>query len=159
MLEKKPDDTVNFDVPHPPKGEIESDLEKAQTQPNIAQLTREQSHVSHHELHCAVGHHVEANAAQYERFSNHKKLIITCVLSICGFLAPISSTTILAAIPEVAAEFHSSGTIINLSNALYLVFMGISPCLWGPLSQIYGRRWVSTTGRRALWRANTDQSS
>ena len=147
MLEKKSDDTVDFDVSQTPGVETDVDLEKARIEPDGPQLTHEQSHVSHHELHGAVSHHVEADAAQYERFSNHKKVIITCVLSLCGFLAPISSTTILAAIPEVAAEFNSTGTIINLSNALYLVFMGISPCFWGPLSGIYGRRWVRTTGR------------
>lgn len=150
MLEKKPDDTVDFDVSRTPGVETDANLKKARIEPDSPQLTREQSHVSHHELHGAVSHYVEADAAQYERFSNHKKVIITCVLSLCGFLAPISSTTILAAIPEVAAEFRSTGTIINLSNALYLVFMGISPCFWGPLSGIYGRRWVRRTGRRSL---------
>ena len=150
MLGKKPDDTVDFDMSQTPGVETDVDLEKARIKPDGPQLIRELSHVSHHELHGAISHHVEADTAQYERFSNHKKVIITCVLSLCGFLAPISSTTILAAIPEVAAEFHSTGTIINLSNALYLVFMGISPCFWGPLSGIYGRRWVRTTDRRSL---------
>jgi hypothetical protein len=145
MLKNKPADIINHDRPHQPTIETDIDLEKAPTEADVPPLTREHSHVSHHELHGAVSHHVEADAAQYERFSNHKKVVITCVLSICGFLAPISSTTILAAIPEVAAEFHSTGTIINLSNALYLAFMGLSPCFWGPLSQIYGRRWVSNT--------------
>lgn len=147
MHEKNLADQTSFEGAHPLTVEPEIDLEKARTEPDVPQLAREHSHVSHHELHGAVSH-VEADAAQYERFSNHRKVIITSVLSICGFLAPISSTTILAAIPEVAAEFHSTGTIINLSNALYLVFMGLSPCFWGPLSQIYGRRWVSAT--RAL---------
>jgi multidrug resistance protein len=32
--------------------------------------------------------------------------------------------------------------VINLTNALYMLFMGISPCFWGPLSQVYGRRWT-----------------
>ncbi|KAF2671941.1 MFS general substrate transporter [Microthyrium microscopicum] len=67
--------------------------------------------------------------------------VMTAVLSYCGFLAPISSTTILSAVPEVAADFHTSGTIIAVSNALYLIFMGLSPLFWGPVGQIYGRRW------------------
>jgi len=142
MLEKVADDTANPDIIQSQPVGIDIDLEKAQTVPVVAQLTREQSHISHHELSGAVSHHVEVDAAQYERFSNQRKTTITCVISICGLLAPISSTTILAAIPEVAAEYGSTGAIINLSNAMYLVFMGISPCVWGPLSQIYGRRWV-----------------
>jgi MFS family permease len=49
----------------------------------------------------------------------------------------------LAAVPEVAATYNSTGTVINLSNALYMLFMGVSPCVYGPLSQVYGRRIVS----------------
>ncbi|RVX66590.1 hypothetical protein B0A52_09467 [Exophiala mesophila] len=101
------------------------------------------STTSHHDIHAVPSHSssfVEVNAAQYERFTERRKLVITAVLSLCGFLAPISSTTILAAIPEVAETYDTSGSIINLSNALYLIFMGLSPCLWGPLSSLYGRR-------------------
>ena len=144
MTEKNGNDNVDFDIPSQPPIESDVNPEKAQPKPDVVQLTREASHISHHDLGGAVAHnYVEADAEQYERFSSHKKVIITCVISICGLLAPISSTTVLAAIPEVAATFHTSGTIINLSNALYLVFMGISPCFWGPLGQIYGRRFVS----------------
>ena len=85
--------------------------------------------------------HIEINAAQYERFSDRRKHAITAILSLCGFLAPISSTTILSAIPEVAATYNTSGSIINLSNALYMIFMGLSPSFWGPISSVYGRRW------------------
>ncbi|KAK7035974.1 MFS general substrate transporter [Favolaschia claudopus] len=79
----------------------------------------------------------------YERLSPSRKVIISCILSLCGFLAPISSTTVLSAVPEVASTFNSTGSIINISNAVYMIFMGISPCFWAPLSQVYGRRWIS----------------
>jgi MFS family permease len=106
-------------------------------------LIRIQSAFSSHDIHGVPSHSssfIEVNAAQYERFTERRKIVITCVLSLCGFLAPISSTTILAAIPEVAETFNTTGSIINLSNALYLIFMGLSPSLWGPISTIYGRR-------------------
>lgn len=86
--------------------------------------------------------YVEVPDEVYDRLAPSQKLVIVALLSFCSFLAPISSTTILAAIPEVAATYKSTGTIINLSNALYMLFMGVSPCFWGPLSQVYGRRWV-----------------
>ncbi|EXJ87963.1 hypothetical protein A1O1_04890 [Capronia coronata CBS 617.96] len=108
-------------------------------------LSRIQSTFSQHDIQGIPSHtssYQEIDAAQYERFSDRRKVVISCVLALCGFLAPISSTAILAAIPEVAATYNTTGTIINLSNALYLVFMGLSPCLWGPLSTIYGRRWI-----------------
>ncbi|KAH8685750.1 major facilitator superfamily domain-containing protein [Tricladium varicosporioides] len=86
--------------------------------------------------------YVEIPDEVYDRLPNSRKMIIVALLSFCSFLAPISSTTILSAIPEVAQTYHSTGTIINLSNALYMLFMGVSPCVWGPLSQVYGRRWI-----------------
>lgn len=86
--------------------------------------------------------YIEVPDEVYDRLSPSRKLVIVGLLSFCGFLAPISSTAVLAAIPEVASTYNSTGTIINLSNALYMLFMGISPCFWGPLSQVYGRRIV-----------------
>jgi hypothetical protein len=87
--------------------------------------------------------HVEVPDEVYDRLPPSRKVVIVTLLSYCSFLAPISSTTILSAIPEVASTYSSTGTIINLSNALYMLFMGVSPAFWGPLSQVYGRRWVS----------------
>lgn len=78
----------------------------------------------------------------YDRIAPSKKLVIVALLSFCSFLAPVSSTTVLAATPEVAATYDTTGTIINLSNALYMVFMGVSPMFLGPISQVYGRRIV-----------------
>jgi len=79
----------------------------------------------------------------YDRLSSPRKIGVIIVVSFCSFLAPISSTTILAGVPEVSATYGTSGSVVNLSNALYMLFMGISPCFWGPMSQVYGRRNVS----------------
>lgn len=108
--------------------------------PDLRQID---SHISTHDA--PMQHYtsyIEVPDEVYDRIKPSRKLVIVALLSYCSFLAPISSTTILAAVPEVAATYSSTGTIINLSNALYLTFMGISPCFWGPLSQVYGRRWV-----------------
>src|SRR6201996_2516772 len=83
------------------------------------------SHISTAEI-ATVDPYKEQGDEIYNKFSNHRKHIMTFVLSFCGFLAPISSTTVLSAIPEVAQTYRTTGSIINISNALYLVFMGIS---------------------------------
>lgn len=93
---------------------------------------------------------VEIPDEVYDRLPNHRKLMIVALLSFCSFLAPASSTSVLAATPEVAAEFGTTGPIINVSNALYMLFMGISPLFWGPLSQVYGRRPVSATPQKNI---------
>ncbi|KAF6824815.1 major facilitator superfamily transporter [Colletotrichum musicola] len=79
--------------------------------------------------------------AIYARFSPGRKRLITAVVACGGIASTVSSLLLLAAIPEIAAEFDSSGSIINVSNAIYTVFMGVSTLFWGPMSQVYGRKW------------------
>ncbi|KAH8885994.1 MFS general substrate transporter [Thozetella sp. PMI_491] len=79
----------------------------------------------------------------YDKLPIRRKQIILALLSFCSFLTPISSTSFLSAGPEVAEEYHTTVAIINLANAMYMLFMGLSPLIWGPLSQCFGRRWVT----------------
>lgn len=92
---------------------------------------------------------VEVPDAVYDRFPRHRKAVMVVLLSFCSFLSPISSTSVLAATPEVAAEYGTTGTVINLANAMYMLTMGISPVFWAPMSEVYGRRRVSCCG--GLW--------
>lgn len=107
------------------------------------QLQRTVSSISHHDMtnvqYVATGD----NDVVYNKFSERRKMVVVAVVSFCSFLAPISSTTVLSAVPEVAATFNTDGSIINVSNALYMLFMGLSPCFYGPYGNIYGRKWVS----------------
>ncbi|PSR99025.1 major facilitator superfamily domain-containing protein [Coniella lustricola] len=89
--------------------------------------------------------YVDVPDSVYDRFSERRKIVIVMLLSVCSFLAPISSTTVLSATPEVAAEYKTTGTIVNISNAMYMLFMGISPVVWGPLSEVWGRKWITRT--------------
>lgn len=76
----------------------------------------------------------------YTRFSPLQKHLIMATISFCGFITPLASTAILVAIPEVASSLHTTGVIINISNALFFVSMALSPLVWGPLSGVLGRR-------------------
>lgn len=139
---KDSDSAINYD---PEKQSIHGESEQPERM-----LGRSQSHVTNTDIVPTVDPYAEAGDEIYNRFSKKRKHIITAVLSFCGFLAPISSTTVLSAIPEVAAQFNTTGTIINVSNALYLVFMGLSPLFWGPMGRVYGRRWVSFLPRTSM---------
>ncbi|PLB40760.1 putative MFS transporter [Aspergillus candidus] len=103
-------------------------------------LVQDQGPMSHHDMAMAKDGYEEKDAAQYERFSPARKAVIVSILSYCAFLAPISSTAILAAVPELAKTYETTSDIINASNALYLAFMGIASTFWGPVSQVWGRR-------------------
>ena len=94
----------------------------------------------------ASGHdeHHEAGDEVYNKFSHPRKVVMVTVLSFCSFLAPISSTSILAASPEVVKTYHTTGAIFNISNALYMIFMGLSALVYGPLGTTYGRKWPMT---------------
>lgn len=122
----------------------ESEIQRAQSRHSqregaVNSLDHVRSHVSHHDM-VANDDFREVDAEQYLRFSPARKVIIVGVLSFCSFLAPISSTSILAAIPEVAKTYNTTGSVINASNALYMAFMGIAAPFWGPFSQVWGRR-------------------
>ncbi|KAI4914446.1 hypothetical protein J4E85_010509 [Alternaria conjuncta] len=79
------------------------------------QLQRTVSSVSHHDManvqYIATGD----NDVIYSKFTERRKMVIVAVVSFCSFLAPISSTTVLSAVPEVAETFgwFLSGTLIG----------------------------------------------
>lgn len=79
----------------------------------------------------------------YDKYTPRRKAVMVALLSYCAFLPSISSTSTLSATPEIAAEFHTTGPIINVSSALYILMMGLSPMVWGPLSQVFGRRIIT----------------
>ncbi|KAI2628494.1 MFS general substrate transporter [Hypoxylon sp. NC1633] len=79
----------------------------------------------------------------FDKYTPRRKSVMVALLSYCAFLAAISSTSTLSATPEIAAEFHTTGSIVNVSSALYILLMGLSPMVWGPLSQVIGRRIIA----------------
>ncbi|KAH7303954.1 major facilitator superfamily domain-containing protein [Stachybotrys elegans] len=81
----------------------------------------------------------------YDKMPRNKRRLIVFLVSWCGLLSPLSSTAVLSAIPEVTETYNTTASMVGVSNALYLVFMGLSPLFWGPLNRVYGRRWTSIT--------------
>ncbi|KAJ5293852.1 hypothetical protein PENANT_c002G10529 [Penicillium antarcticum] len=112
---------------------------QSQREADRTSLDHVRSHVSHHDMP-ATDEFQEVDAEQYLRFSPARKVVIVGILAFCSFLAPISSTSILAGVPEVAKTYNTTGSVINASNALYMAFMGIAAPFWGPFSQVWGRR-------------------
>ncbi|KAJ0309513.1 hypothetical protein COL516b_002758 [Colletotrichum fioriniae] len=82
----------------------------------------------------------------YDRFTPGRKRLITAIVSFGGLGINLASLLVLSALPEVAAAFNTTGTVINFTNALFLLMMGIGVLFWGPLSQVYGRKWGALGG-------------
>lgn len=142
--------------------EEESSPQTAVRVPNQEAINRTTSHISGHDafepaatITASDGNvpYREAGDEIFDKVSSRRKVAIVTVLSFGAFLSPISSTSVLAATPEVAKTFNSTGSIINLSNAAYMIVMALSPLFWGPMSQVYGRRSVSACGvlQSVLW--------
>lgn len=80
---------------------------------------------------------------KYDRFTRNQKRLYLFIVTVACFLSPISTTMFLPAVPEIAAQFHTTGTTINISNAVYCVVMAISPLIVGTLCKSYGKRYMS----------------
>lgn len=131
---REPEESCEKQPPHYAEDDVES--QRHSLQHVASHMSTHDAAVIHHDEHYEQGDEI------YDKFPSSRKVTIVSVLSFCSFLAPISSTSILAASPEVVATYHTTGSIFGISNALYLVFMGLSPLFWGPLGQTYGRKWT-----------------
>lgn len=90
----------------------------AQQSVNLAHL---QTHMSH--THDApLNHynsHISIPDSVYDKISPRKKMVIVALLAYCSFLAPISSTAILSAIPEVAATYNTTGMLWHFQELTF----------------------------------------
>ncbi|KAJ9138399.1 Major facilitator superfamily domain, general substrate transporter [Pleurostoma richardsiae] len=69
-----------------------------------------------------------------------RKYVILFVGSWMTLSATFSSTSLLAATPEISHDLSTTVTIINVTNAFVLIAMGGSCLIWLPLNNIFGRR-------------------
>jgi len=59
--------------------------------------------------------------------------------------AAIVSSMMAPALPDIKAQFHiSSETEVALTLSIFLLSFAISPLVCAPLSEMFGRKWVST---------------
>jgi hypothetical protein len=137
-----PERTASFDKDDRSDKASSGPYDEKDVEAQVNALHHVRSHMSTHDAIPPDDKHYETGDEIYNKFSPSRKIVIVLVLCVCSFLAPISSTSIVAASPEVVATYNTTGTIFNLSNALYLLFMGLSPLFWGPIGQTYGRRWT-----------------
>ncbi|KII95690.1 hypothetical protein PLICRDRAFT_96195 [Plicaturopsis crispa FD-325 SS-3] len=66
--------------------------------------------------------------------------VIVAIVATAGLFSPLPANIYFPAIPTLSSVFHESTEMLNLTVTVYLVMQGISPMLWGPLSDQFGRR-------------------
>ncbi|CDK28657.1 unnamed protein product [Kuraishia capsulata CBS 1993] len=82
----------------------------------------------------------QINQVKYARFTESQKRVFVLLLAIAAFQGPMASTAFLPAVQSIAEEFHTTGTMINSSNAVFCVAMAIAPCFFSPYIDFYGKK-------------------
>ncbi|KAI9313163.1 major facilitator superfamily domain-containing protein [Dichotomocladium elegans] len=80
--------------------------------------------------------------AETTQFSRLRKWFILFIVSLQGFLGPLSSSIYVPAVHEVRRSLHVSSTLINVTISLYVLIQGIAPMMWAALSERHGRRYI-----------------
>ncbi|WQF82077.1 Putative major facilitator superfamily, MFS transporter superfamily [Colletotrichum destructivum] len=81
-----------------------------------------------------------APAEVYSIFTRKEKWFIVGMVAVAGFYSPLPANIYLPAIPKLSEAFGQSVEDLNLTVTAFLAMQGISPMLWGPISDRYGRR-------------------
>ncbi|KAI4730381.1 MFS general substrate transporter [Aureobasidium sp. EXF-10728] len=74
----------------------------------------------------------------YSIFDRRQKAVIILIVSIAATC--FASNIYFPAIPTISHDLDVSIELINLSVTAYLIFQGLAPSLWGPISDVKGRR-------------------
>ncbi|KAI0133551.1 major facilitator superfamily domain-containing protein [Xylariales sp. AK1849] len=77
---------------------------------------------------------------QQHVFSISKKRICLYIVSLAGLFSPLSSNIYFPATVAIANDLNVSVSLVALTITIYMVVQGLSPSLWGPLSDAKGRR-------------------
>ncbi|SMR43714.1 unnamed protein product [Zymoseptoria tritici ST99CH_3D1] len=75
-------------------------------------------------------------------YSRRMKWIITFIVAVAGSAAPMGSSIVLPALVDIARDFNSTATVVNLSVAFYMLSMSIFPLWWSSFSETLGRRTI-----------------
>ena len=81
-----------------------------------------------------------ASAPPYSVFTKNEKRYIVFMVALAGFFSPLSANIYFPALPQLSSAMHVSTELINLTITSYMIFQGLSPAVFGDLSDAFGRR-------------------
>ncbi|KAK9760924.1 Dityrosine transporter 1, variant 2 [Basidiobolus ranarum] len=71
-----------------------------------------------------------------------KKMSVLLMIALVGFLGPLASSIYLPALMDVRTALDTDANAINATVACYVLFSGLGPLFWAPISERHGRRIV-----------------
>jgi MFS family permease len=79
-------------------------------------------------------------STEYSTFSSSQRRKLQLLLGLVAITSPLTATIYFPLLSLLRTHFHTSAQAINLTITLYIVFQAISPVIFGPLSDVHGRR-------------------
>ncbi|KAI1074362.1 major facilitator superfamily domain-containing protein [Whalleya microplaca] len=76
----------------------------------------------------------------YSTLSGFRLRQLQLLLGVTTITSPLTATIYFPLLPLLRMHFDTSAQAINLTLTIYIIFQAISPVLFGPLSDSYGRR-------------------
>lgn len=70
-----------------------------------------------------------------------KRCYMTFLLGMLAMVGSLASSIIAPAEPVISEELNMSSEVTILTVSLYVVGFIFGPCIWAPISEIWGRRW------------------
>jgi multidrug resistance protein len=81
-----------------------------------------------------------------QNWPTSKKWIVTTVMSTLTFCVTFASSVFSSATEASAKEFGVSDEVMVLASSLFVLGFALGPTVWGPLSELYGRKIPLFTG-------------
>lgn len=83
--------------------------------------------------------HVEEDE-HYSAFTKNARIFVVVFASVSGVMSPFAINIYMPAVPEITKDLRITDSQTLLSITTYMIFQGLTPSFWAPLSDSYGRR-------------------
>ncbi|KAJ3580319.1 hypothetical protein NPX13_g234 [Xylaria arbuscula] len=95
---------------------------------------------SNNSIASATKENCEAQEKPYSSNGHSRLRQFQLLLGLATITSPLTATIYFPLLPLLREHFHTSAQAINLTLTIYIIFQGIFPVIFGPLSDYYGRR-------------------
>ncbi|KAL2880629.1 hypothetical protein SGCOL_004003 [Colletotrichum sp. CLE4] len=76
----------------------------------------------------------------YHVFTKKQKWVVIVIIGVAGLFSGLSSNIYFPALDTIARDLNVSSQMVSLTITSYLIIQGISPLIWGSISDALGRR-------------------
>ena len=83
----------------------------------------------------------ENDPSNPRNFSSLHKACLTLLLGLLAVVGSFGSSVVVPASGALARHFNISSDAGTLTVSLYVLGFAVGPCIWAPLSEVYGRKW------------------